>query len=70
MYTIGNLKQVVGMDDIDILSYIVAAACHDIGHPGMGNIFLIETKDAIALRYNDISVLENFHIASTFEILT
>lgn len=69
MCTIGDLKQVVGMDDIDMFSYIVAGACHDIGHPGMGNIFLIETKDTIALRYNDVSVLENFHIASTFDIL-
>ena len=69
MSTVGQLKQVVGMDDIEMFSYIVSAACHDLDHPGQGNPFLIETKDSIALRYNDISVLENYHVAGTFDIL-
>lgn len=51
------------------MSYILAGACHDIGHPGVNNLFLIEKRDEIAITYNDISVLENFHIATTFEIL-
>ena len=69
MCTTGELQQTVEMTDIDMFCYIVSAACHDIDHPGMGNLFLIETKDRVALRYNDISVLENFHIANTFEII-
>lgn len=57
------------MDNWEILSYTLAGACHDIGHPGFSNIYLIEKKDDISIRYNDISVLENFHVATTFEIL-
>jgi hypothetical protein len=52
-----------------MMSYIVAGACHDIGHPGYNNPYLIESSDDIAIKYNDISVLENFHVASTFEII-
>lgn len=51
------------------MSYTLAGACHDIGHPGFSNIYLIEKRDDISIRYNDISVLENFHVATTFEIL-
>jgi len=70
MCTAGDLKKTVGMSDVDMFCYILSAACHDIDHPGMGNVFLIETKHEIAMRYNDISVLENYHIAQTFEIMS
>lgn len=52
-----------------MMSLTIAGACHDIGHPGFSNVYLIEKKDDISVRYNDISVLENFHVATTFEIL-
>ena len=57
---------------------IVGGACHDHEHPGFNNIYLIEAKDPIALRYNgkiyfnifvDVSVLENHHIASSFALM-
>lgn len=35
------------------MSYILAGACHDFDHPGFNNLYLVETKDEIALRYND-----------------
>jgi len=31
---------------------------------------MIEKKDEIAVRYNDLSVLENHHVASSFAILS
>ena len=52
------------------MSYVLAGACHDVGHLGFNNVYLIEKRDQIAVRYNDVSVLENFHVATTFEILS
>jgi hypothetical protein len=48
---------------------IIGGACHDHEHPGVNNVYIMETKDDIAIRYNDVSVLENHHVASTFAIL-
>ena len=49
---------------------LIAAACHDHEHPGQGNAFLIDTRHELAVRYNDVSVLENHHIASTFAYIS
>lgn len=60
------------MDNIDcmhVLALLVAALCHDVGHPGTSNNFQIVTSSPLALLYNDTSVLENFHCAETFRIL-
>jgi len=67
--TTGGLKEKLDLDPTEMMSLIIAGACHDIGHPGFSNVYLIEKKDDISVRYNDISVLENFHVATTFEIL-
>ena len=42
---------------------------HDVDHPGVSNAFLSNIEDALALRYNDVSVLENHHAALTCELL-
>jgi cAMP-specific phosphodiesterase 4 len=41
------------MNDIDLLGVIVAAAGHDIAHPGLTNRYLINARDRLAMRYND-----------------
>ena len=48
---------------------MTAAALHDYEHPGVNNLFLIRLQDPIAIRYSDISVLENHHIAASFELM-
>ena len=47
----------------------VAAAAHDVGHPGRNNAFLVNTKDPLAVLYNDKSVLENHHLATLFSLI-
>ena len=37
---------------------------------GTSNSFQVNAQSSIAIRYNDHSVLENFHAATTFEILS
>lgn len=48
---------------------LVAALAHDVGHPGYSNVFLIDVRDEMACRYNDISPLENMHCSRLLEIV-
>jgi len=57
------------IDDLDILILLISAICHDLDHPGYNNAYQINAKTELALRYNDISPLENHHCAKAFEIL-
>ena len=65
----GELKRKMKLEGLDCFSMLVGALCHDLRHTGQNNVFHINSKSKIAIRYNDISVLENFHIASTFKLL-
>lgn len=57
------------LDDIDIFILLTSAICHDLDHPGYNNAYQINAKTELALRYNDISPLENHHCSVGFEIL-
>jgi cAMP-specific phosphodiesterase 4 len=50
----------------DKFALLVAALSHDVEHPGVNNAFLVQRRDALALRYNDASVLENAHVAALY----
>ena len=59
--THSNAEKVAKTNVIDILSIIIAALGHDLGHPGLTNMFHMNDSTDIAITYNDISILENFH---------
>ena len=52
-----------------VLAALLAAAVHDVSHPGVSNAFLVATQEALALRYNDRSPLESMHAATAFEVM-
>jgi len=54
---------------LQTFSILVGAAIHDVGHPGFSNAFQSNSFSQAALTYNDISVLENFHVSSSFQMI-
>ncbi len=69
IFTQGNLGNKMKLKQLDIFAMLIGALCHDYKHPGTNNLFHINTQSKYALRYNDTSVLEMYHIAQTFKEL-
>jgi len=56
------------INSLDRFAMLISAIGHDIGHPGLNNPFLIDTRHDLAIQYNDISPLENLHCSKLFDI--
>ena len=54
---------------LELFALLTAAIGHDLEHPGVTNAFLIKTGAPLAMLYNDRSVLESHHCATTFRLL-
>ncbi len=57
------------LNSFDILSILVGALAHDLGHDGFNNTFHCSTNSELSVVYNGISVLENYSAAYLFRIL-
>jgi len=57
------------LDSFNIISILVGALAHDLGHDGFNNAFHCTTNSELAVVYNGISVLENYSAAYLFRIL-
>jgi len=65
-----NLIDSIELNFLDVCGYFIAAIIHDFKHPGLNNSYQINKKTKIANRYNDISVLENYHVCAAFKIIS
>ena len=54
---------------LELLGCYLAAIIHDYGHRGVNNDFLIKTGDPLAMLYNDVSPMENHHVAAAFALM-
>jgi len=59
----------VAFSDNQQFALLIAALAHDIGHFGLTNVFLVDMRDELAIRYNDLSPLENMHCNKLFHVL-
>jgi len=64
-----GLREIAKLDLIDIVAILISAIIHDFKHPGVNNMYLINTNSDLALLYNDQSVLENYHCAEAYKII-
>lgn len=56
------------LHDFDMFALYISAIVHDLEHPGTNNVYQVNASTPLAIRYNDISVLENHHCAKAFEV--
>ncbi|XP_076620125.1 phosphodiesterase 8 isoform X1 [Colletes latitarsis] len=61
-----RLKRI--LEPLDEVAALIAAAAHDVDHPGRSSQFLCNANNKLAILYNDISVLESHHAALTFKL--
>ncbi|XP_023318923.1 high affinity cGMP-specific 3',5'-cyclic phosphodiesterase 9A-like, partial [Trichogramma pretiosum] len=57
------------LGELEVLILMVSCICHDLDHPGYNNIYQINAHTELALRYNDISPLENHHCSVAFYLM-
>lgn len=55
--------------ELNIFALLLSALVHDVDHPGKTNLFEINSASALALLYNDMSVLENHHCSMSFRLM-
>ncbi|XP_036909436.1 high affinity cAMP-specific and IBMX-insensitive 3',5'-cyclic phosphodiesterase 8A isoform X2 [Sturnira hondurensis] len=56
------------LDPVDEAAALIAAAVHDVDHPGRTNSFLCNAGSELAILYNDLAVLESHHAALAFQL--
>jgi len=69
-YMLTDLGAAKYLTSLDVICLLIAGLCHDIGHPGLNNVYQVNARTDLAIRYNDQSVLENYSCDLTMDIIT
>ncbi len=64
-----NAEEICQSLVLDILGILISALGHDLGHPGYTNPYHINSSSELAITYNDISCLENYHASKLFRTI-
>ena len=64
-----NAEEICQSLVLDLLGILIAALGYDLGHPGLTNPFHINSSSELAITYNDVSCLENFHASKLFRTI-
>ena len=67
-FKIGKINEFCKLSQLSKCSLFLSCICHDYKHPGVNNNFLKDSKNILAIKYNDNSILENMHISETFKL--
>ncbi|RIB18019.1 hypothetical protein C2G38_1967707 [Gigaspora rosea] len=69
-YMLTDLGASTYLTSLDAICLLIAGLCHDIGHPGLNNVYQVNARTNLAVKYNDQSVLENHSCTLTMDIIT
>jgi hypothetical protein len=64
-----DFNNVAHFDKLEQMCMLIGGFVHDLDHPGYNNMYFVNTKGPLAIRYNDQAVLENYHAAMAFKIM-
>eukprot|EP00741_Cyanophora_paradoxa_P004409 tig00000802_g4280.t1 len=67
-YFFRRCRSYEALGELAFFAALIAAACHDLGHPGTNNAYQSKTLSEYALLYNDRAVLENHHCSQLFRL--
>lgn len=65
----GEVNMALAYTPFEIYTILLAAALHDVRHPGTNNNYQINKQTELSLIYNDNSVLENMHASRASYLL-
>ncbi|KAF1801520.1 hypothetical protein FB192DRAFT_1373192 [Mucor lusitanicus] len=68
-YIVVDLKAKKYFSDREIAVLFIAAICHDAGHTGYNNDYHVKLKTELAIRYNNVSVLESLSVEIALGLL-
>nr|CAG8637871.1 4580_t:CDS:2 [Entrophospora candida] len=69
-YMLVDLGAAKHLTHFDSICLMIAGLCHDIGHPGLNNVYQVNARTPLAIKYNNQSVLENYSCTLTMELLS
>jgi high affinity cGMP-specific 3',5'-cyclic phosphodiesterase 9 len=52
----GDVISFASLSELDVLSVVISAVCHDYGHDGFNNAYHVNAISERAIRYSDQSV--------------
>ena len=64
-----KLRQILKLNKLDCLSFLMAAVCHDLGHDGFTNSYHVNAITSRAVNCNDVSVQESYHASQMFKLI-
>ena len=67
-FKIGKINEICRFNTLSKCALFLSCICHDYKHPGLNNDFLKDSKNILAIKYNDNSILENMHISEAFKL--
>ena len=67
-FKIGKINEICKFNILSKCALFLSCICHDYKHPGLNNDFLKDSKNILAIKYNDNSILENMHISEAFKL--